>query len=89
MLPAKIRVGILPLQTLAVELEVITGRGFTVTISVASAPIQPVLLVSATLIVTGEIVLKSTLITSFAALAMVAPVTVHVYVEVTLGEVTA
>ena len=74
----KINVGALPLQTVLAFEEVITGLGLTVTLKLAGGPTQPDVLVSETVIETGEIVLKSIFILSFAALATVAPVTVHV-----------
>jgi hypothetical protein len=74
----KLDTGIVPLHEVIVVGDVITGRGLTVTLIVASAPTQPEIAVSATRTTTGDIVLKSTLILSPAALATVAPVTVQV-----------
>ena len=72
----KTKEGTFPLHTLVTLLESIVGRGLTATITLASAPTHPVILVSVTVIVTGVIALKSTLITLLAALAIVPPAVV-------------
>ena len=74
---AKDNVGVFPLHTVDVVLEVITGRELTVTVRVAGAPRQAPEdeeVVSVTWIVTGVIVPKSTLMAGPDPLG-VAPVT--------------